>query len=84
MSTPSNLPQRAGILCNDDQFRAFAATRCGLPGHQFGAEATAVYLRQVCQIRSRRELAENHAAQERFERLRTEFDAWRGRIAAQR
>lgn len=80
----SNLPQRAGILCNDDQFRAFAAMRCGLPGEVFGTEATAVYLRQVCEIRSRRELAENPSAQERFERLNTDFDAWRGRIAERR
>lgn len=43
-----------------------------------------VYLRDCCRIESRRELNTNHGALQAFQRLRTEFDAWRGKIANQR
>ncbi|MCF7725748.1 hypothetical protein [Sulfitobacter sp. M22] len=76
--------QQAGILCNDPQFQRFAATRSGLPGHQFNASAAAEYLRGVCQIDSRTALNTSAPAQSQFAALRTEFDAWSGRIAQQR
>lgn len=76
--------QRAGILCNDPRFQTFAATRCGLPGTQFSASAAAQYLRDCCQVTSRRQLNDDPAAQQKFQVLCTEFDAWTGRIAAQR
>ncbi|ATG49757.1 hypothetical protein CEW89_08560 [Celeribacter ethanolicus] len=78
------LPQQAGILCNDPRFQKFAATRSGFPGGQFTAEASAEYLRHVCNIESRRELATSEIAQTKFAALRTEFDAWTGKIANQR
>ena len=77
-------PQQAGILCNDPQFQTFAARRTGIPTGQCNASAAAEYLRQVCQIDSRRELQSNDTARKRFQTLRTEFDAWRGRIATPR
>lgn len=52
-------PQQAGILCNDPRFQKFAATRCGLHGKQFNAIAAAQYLRDCCQIDSRRQLADD-------------------------
>lgn len=76
--------QQAGILCNDPQFQKFAATRCGLPDQQFCSTATAEYLRSCCQIRSRRDLENNQAALSNFQTLRTEFDAWTGRIPTPR
>lgn len=82
---PQNpLAQRAGILCNDPRFQRFAAIRSGLPQGQFNASATAEYLRNCCQIESRRELDSNTEASTRFSTVLTEFDAWRGRIASQR
>ncbi|TNE64438.1 hypothetical protein [Celeribacter ethanolicus] len=78
------LSQQAGIICNDPRFQKFAATRSGLPDRHFTAEAAAEYLREVCQIASRRDLAANTIAQIRFQALRTEFDAWTGKIATQR
>ncbi|CUH68646.1 hypothetical protein TG4357_03716 [Thalassovita gelatinovora] len=76
--------QQAGILCNDPRFQRFAATRCGAPGEQFNASAAAEYLRQCCGIDSRRQLGTDQAAQQKFQTLRTEFDAWTGKIASQR
>jgi hypothetical protein len=76
--------QQAGILCNDTRFQNFAATRCGMPGQQFSATAAAEYLRNVCQIDSRRALNCSGPAQSRLQALRTEFDAWAGRIQSPR
>ncbi|MCG7625566.1 hypothetical protein [Epibacterium sp. Ofav1-8] len=76
--------QLAGILCNDPQFQRFAAMRCGLPDQQFCPTAAAEYLRTVCRIVTRRDLDLRGEAFKRFEALRTDFDAWSGRIAAPR
>jgi hypothetical protein len=73
---------QAGILCNDPQFQQFAAIRSGLPDTKFCASASAQYLREACNIDSRRVLNTDTAAQSKFEALRTSFDAWAGRIAA--
>lgn len=75
------MPQQAGILCNDPRFQTFAARRIGWPGKELTPGAAAEYLRQCCHITTRAELATNPDAQTRFQTLRTEFDAWTGRIA---
>jgi hypothetical protein len=75
------LPQQAGILCNDPQFQNFAGMRCMGPGVQLCASASAEYLRNICQVKSRRDLETDANAAARFAALRTDFDAWRGRIA---
>ena len=76
--------QQAGILCNDPRFQKFAATRCGMAGQQFSTSAAAQYLRDCCAIDSRCELASNAAAHTKFQTLRTEFDAWTGKISTPR
>lgn len=76
--------QQAGMFCNDPHFQRFAALRCGAPELAFGPSAAAEYLRDVCQIDSRAELATNPTAATRFQTLRTEFDAWAGKIPNQR
>ena len=76
--------QQAGILCNDRQFRAFAAHRNGFPGGQFTPGAAAEWLRQQCGITSRRHLNHSQTALARFQEIRTEFDAWTGKIATPR
>ena len=81
----SNSPaQLAGILCNDPQFQKFVAIRSGLPNQQFNASAAAEYLRTACSIITRRDLDLRGEAFNKFNALRTDFDAWRGRIAAPR
>lgn len=77
-------PQQAGILCNDPRFQTFAARRIGVPGGQVTAGAAAEYLRQCCRITTRAALATDPAAQARFQALRTEFDAWTGKLATPR
>lgn len=74
--------QRAGILCNDATFRRFVATRLPGPWEAVTASAAAEWLRRECRIASRRDLETDAAS--RFDALRTEFDAWRGKIPAQR
>jgi hypothetical protein len=76
--------QQSGILCNDPQFQTYAAVRSGFPGGQFSQTAAAEYLRNCCNIDSRRDLNTTPAAAAKFQALRTAFDAWRGRIPAQR
>ncbi|MDR6264867.1 hypothetical protein GGE09_001870 [Roseobacter sp. N2S] len=73
--------QQAGMLSNDDRFQRFAATRCGLPGQQFSPSATAQFLRDCCGITSRSQLNNERSAQNKFQALRSDFDAWRRRIA---
>ncbi|WP_435988556.1 hypothetical protein [Sulfitobacter sp. SH24] len=75
------LPQQAGILCNEPQFQNFAAIRCGGTTGQCLPSFSAEYLRSICRVTSRRDLADNPQAAQRSAELRTEFDAWRGRIA---
>lgn len=76
--------QQAGILCNDPRFQQFAASRCGMRDQQFSSSAAAQYLRDCCQIDSRKQLTTSEAAQQKFQILRTEFDAWTGKIATPR
>lgn len=78
------MPQQAGILCNDPRFQKFAAIRSGLPDEQFRTSAAAEYLRTCCQITSRSQLSDDPKAQSKFQILRTEFDAWAGKIAKPR
>ena len=83
----TDCPQQAGILCNDPQFQRFVAERMQnvlQELEQVTSTVAAEYLRQFCKIGSRRDLATRPAALARFKILRTEFDAWLGRIASQR
>lgn len=79
-----NTAQRAGILCNDPRFQRFVATRTGLPTSQASTSQAAEYVRQICKVQSRADLDKTIHASDQFGRLVTEFDAWRGRIPAQR
>ena len=80
---PANtLARRAAILCKDLQFRTFVARRCGFSSGEFSAVAAGEFVRAICGISSRRDLDTTPEAAASFEKLRTDFDAWRGRIAA--
>jgi len=71
-------PQIAGILSGDARFAAFISEVHHFPGDP------ANFIRGWCNIASRRELATDPAARERFDQLRTAFDGWSGRIAVPR
>lgn len=84
--------QQAGILSNSEPFRRFVAERLMAtprPAGQFRhdpvtAGAAAEFIQLASGVNSRADLDRNPAAAERFDRLRTEFDAWRGAIPPQR
>ncbi|EBA05981.1 hypothetical protein [Sagittula stellata] len=78
---PNPIARRAAMLCNDARFQRFAAERSGFDGGQFTSQASAEFLRRWCRITSRRQLDTTPAAARQFDTLRTEFDAWNGRIA---
>lgn len=82
----SDMPhaQQAGILCNDEAFRRFADAHTARTGDPLTPSAAAEFLRRRCQITSRRDLNTDPHARTRFDALRTDFDAWRGRIATPR
>lgn len=76
--------QQAGMLCNDEQFRKFAGARTIKTGVQLSPSATAEFIRTFCLVDSRSDLNTNAKAAHKFQTLRTEFDAWAGRIQSQR
>ncbi len=78
------LPKQAGILANDPQFQQFAAAQVIKEGPTFNNSAAAEFIRRHCDVKSRRDLIANPEAAEKFKRLRTDFDAWRGVIAEKR
>lgn len=82
----SELPPatQAGILCGDERFQRFVASQIGFSDGRATPTATTEYLRQWCGITSRINLATNREAREKLETLRTEFDAWTGKIPSQR
>lgn len=76
--------RRAGILCEDAAFRDYVGRRCLGRGWAVSEEVAADYVRSICNVPSRSRLDTDATARQRFEALRTDFDAWRGRIAAPR
>lgn len=70
--------QLAGLLPNDPKFRAFVASfaECG----DVTADEAATFIRRVCKVESRRELATDPDAEQRFHQfLRRPFVAWRSK-----
>lgn len=69
--------QRAGILCNDGDFRRFVGT-VDRGGGTFAAlpQEAAAYVRRFCHVHSRRELNTDDRAAERFDALHLAFRSW--------
>lgn len=76
MSQPRlNLVQMAGMLARDDQFQAMVSEFVEGP---MDAMLAARFIRVVCEVESRRELATNAEAAQRFHDLiRKPFIAWK-------
>lgn len=65
---------RAGMLCNDDSFQAWAEANWPHPASPSSpTELAAQYIRGRCGIASRRELAVNPDALEKFLSMETDF-----------
>ena len=75
---------QAGILCNDPRFQQFVGARTIKSGVSVANSGCAEYIRTICKVTSRRDLNTDPTAQATFQTLRTEFDAWTGKIATPR
>lgn len=72
-----NLVQLAGMLPRDPQFREWVS-RYTVPPRAVTVDQAAEFIRTVCEVESRRELAADAEAQQRFHQfLRRPFVAWR-------
>ncbi|SMP32001.1 hypothetical protein [Shimia sagamensis] len=75
---------QAGILCSDKRFHRFVEVQLKLQSGWITETGAAEYLRQTCEVQSRRELTTNPTAVAKFQTLRTEFDAHIGKISRPR
>ncbi len=73
--------QQAGILCNHWQFQHFVnhVYEVNFSGSD-DTEKTAEFVRNYCKVASRAELDNSEHGHERWDQLRTEYDAWTGKI----
>ncbi|QTD90813.1 hypothetical protein [Burkholderia anthina] len=74
-----NLVQLAGMLPRDPQFRAWVGTYVN--GDPVSVDEAAQFIRAVCKVESRRELATNMHAADRFHHyIRRLFIEWRDEL----
>ncbi|MCA8239867.1 hypothetical protein [Burkholderia sp. AU32262] len=79
-----NLVQLAGMLPRDAQFREWVA-QWMVPPREVDVDTAAAFIRTVCEITSRRELATDQHAADRFNHfLRRPFLDWRDNQQHQR
>jgi hypothetical protein len=75
----ASVVQLAGMLPRDPKFREWVS-QYTVPPQDVSVDQAAEFIRVVCQIDSRRVLADDGAAEQRFhEYLRRPFVAWRGK-----
>ncbi|SAL59532.1 hypothetical protein AWB71_03294 [Caballeronia peredens] len=73
--------QVAGMLARDPQFIEWVG-QWTVPPRAVSAEEAAQFIRMVCKVESRRELATDRDAEQRFHNfIRKPFVAWRERQA---
>ena len=74
-----NILQLAGMLPRDPQFREWVGQYM-VPPREPSIDEAAAFIRTACEIESRRQLAEDRAAEQRFHRfIRQQFVAWRSK-----
>jgi len=75
--------QQAGILCNDQAFQDWAATKKNWESAvgDKPSDAAAKYVRLWCGVESRSQIDEKPNSRQAFDHLRSEFDAHMGRTA---
>ncbi|MCO1396401.1 hypothetical protein [Burkholderia cenocepacia] len=73
----ASILQLAGMLPRDPQFREWVA-QWMVPPREVDVDTAAEFIRTVCEIESRKQLATDRAAEQRFHQfLRRPFVAWR-------
>ncbi|UJH75035.1 hypothetical protein L0U95_24160 (plasmid) [Burkholderia cenocepacia] len=79
-----NLVQLAGMLPRDPQFREWVA-QWMVPPREVDVDTAAAFIRTVCEIDTRKQLATDRAAEQRFHQfLRRPFVVWRDNQQHQR
>jgi hypothetical protein len=74
-----NILQLAGMLPRDPQFRRWVS-QWMVPPRDVTVDDAAAFIREVCEIESRKALADNPQAEQRFHQfLRKPYVAWRDR-----
>lgn len=72
-----NIVQLAGSLARRADFQAFVS-HYSVPPRAIDADAAAQFIREACGVASRRELATDAAAEQRFhQHVRRPFTVWR-------
>lgn len=72
------LAQSAILICKEPAFRMFVADRITLATAESTEEEAANYIKERCQITSRKELDTDDGGRERFGALMAEYREWRG------
>lgn len=76
-----SIVQLAGMLARDSEFQEWVSYY-SVPPRPVGIDEAAQFIRDTCKVRSRRELADDDAAVQRFHSLiRKPFVAWKERRA---
>jgi hypothetical protein len=79
-----NVLQLAGMLPRDPDFRAFVSQYM-VPPHEPTVDEAAQFIRVACDVTSRRQLAQDREAEQRFHRfIRRPFTDWRAQQANHR
>jgi hypothetical protein len=77
-----NTMQLAGALCRNPLFRKWVGLWM-VPPREVDVDTAAQFIREVCEIESRKALADNPQAEQRFHNfLRKPYVAWRDREVA--
>jgi hypothetical protein len=73
----ASILQLAGMLPRDPQFREFVGQYL-VPPREPSIDEAAAFIREACEVESRRQLAQDAAAEQRFHRfIRQPFCVWR-------
>ncbi len=72
--------QQAGILCNDERFQRFIAELNGVDASIMDADYCAEIVREDCAVATRADIDKSDEAMAVWDGLRTEYDAWTGKI----
>lgn len=72
---PMTLPQMAGYFCTLEDFRLWLRETYGAEVNS--VETAAIFVRDMCNVESRKELLTNEAAAITFRKMAADYDAWK-------
>lgn len=69
--------QRAGMLCNDDNFMLFLSEQLGHEYNAFTMESAAERVREICDVVSRSQFDTDPKAEQRWNFLESAYEGWK-------